>query len=68
MTWLNNDICWCADSAPDLKEKQCKNTECFRHLANLIIENNKNIFTCSSLKDTAYCPIKKGENNVSKEF
>ena len=49
-TFIHNDITWCADSC------KCKNRDCYRHIANRIIEEGPNIYTAASFNGTEYCP------------
>ena len=54
-TWFeDSDICWCMDS------ETCTNYECFRHLTHM---DKPQIFTCSHLRDTDYCPLTKESEN-----
>ena len=63
MSWIDNDICWCADS------DKCEDTKCYRHMKNRKKEEGVNIFTSSCLKYTTLCPsyfsLNKEEENVS---
>ena len=62
MSWFDNDICWCYNSSPEYKdgeEMKCNYTDCFRHLSNRRKQSAPDIFTCSFLKGTEYCPHKE---------
>lgn len=52
-TFIHNDISWCYDS------KDCEHKDCFRHLSNRIKENEPDIFTMSSFKNTEFCEYKE---------
>lgn len=51
MDFINDDICWCADS------HECKNDDCFRHMLNRT--QRTGVFTMSHLKYTELCPLRK---------
>ena len=57
-----NDICWCANSDPNYTRLNfCNRTECFRNIKNKPKPKagERDIFTCSALKDTEDCPYKE---------
>lgn len=59
MSWLSDDICWCANS------NHCEHKDCFRHFSN---RTETGPCTMANLENTIDCPFYEKEVVIAETF